>query len=140
MKRCVVDASLLVKLFVVEENSREAVAAVEAVDSLFAPDLVWAETANVLWKYVRRGDLPASDAEAILGDIVLMQIETVASHELVEAALAIAVETDRSVYDCLYLALAVERKCHLLTADERLANALSSARYSRHVRYVGRKR
>jgi predicted nucleic acid-binding protein len=38
----------------------------------------------------------------------------------------IAFAYDRSVYDCLYVALAVQSKTDLITADERLANALAA--------------
>jgi predicted nucleic acid-binding protein len=32
----------------------------------------------------------------------------------------------RSVYDCLYLALTLERGCELVTSDERFFNAIGS--------------
>ena len=52
--------------------------------------------------------------------------ETISSHILLPEALAIAFKYDQSVYDCLYVALAVEWKTDLITADERLANALAA--------------
>lgn len=48
------------------------------------------------------------------------------SEELLNKALAIAGEHNRSFYDGLYLALAVTEKIEMITADERLANAVSS--------------
>jgi predicted nucleic acid-binding protein len=41
-------------------------------------------------------------------------------------ALRIAFAYDRAVYDCLYVALAIQSKSQLITADERLANALAA--------------
>ena len=41
-------------------------------------------------------------------------------------ALRIAFAYDRAVYDCLYVALAVRSKSQMITADERLANALAA--------------
>ena len=41
-------------------------------------------------------------------------------------AFAIATSFDRTVYDSVYAALAVVMKGHLITADERLANALAA--------------
>lgn len=140
MSRWVLDASVLVKLFVDEIGSSDAAAALKPTDELMAPDLVWAEAGNVLWKYVRRGDLAAADAEGILADMLQMPIETASSRDLIEPALAIAAETDRTVYDALYLAMAVERRCRLLTADERLVNALAATRFAKHVRHVAKKR
>jgi predicted nucleic acid-binding protein len=41
-------------------------------------------------------------------------------------ALRIAVTFERSFYDSLYVALAMSTKTELITADERLVNALGS--------------
>lgn len=46
---------------------------------------------------------------------------------LVGAALEIALAFDRSVYDSLYVALALRDDCQLVTADRRLYNALAPA-------------
>ncbi|RIK86177.1 MAG: PIN domain nuclease [Planctomycetota bacterium] len=140
MSPLVVDASVLVKLFIAEEGSRDAAAAVKRADALAAPDLLWAEVGNTLWKYVRRGDLSAHHAEQIAADMLQTPIEIAASGDLIESALTIAVETDRSVYDCLYLALAVRRQCRLLTADARLVSSLAATRFARHVRHVAKSR
>jgi hypothetical protein len=43
---------------------------------------------------------------------------------LLEAALDIAMRTGRMVYDSLYVALAVQMDCRLVTANEKLYNAL----------------
>lgn len=51
-------------------------------------------------------------------------IELVPDSELASAAFALALRTDRTVYDCLYLALAAEREVPMITADRRLHNAL----------------
>jgi predicted nucleic acid-binding protein len=51
---------------------------------------------------------------------------TVPGEELLPDALEIAFAYDRSVYDSLYVALAIQFKTEMITADERLANALAS--------------
>ena len=45
---------------------------------------------------------------------------------LLPEALKIALVYDRSVYDGLYAALAVQSKTDVITADERLADALAA--------------
>jgi len=47
------------------------------------------------------------------------------SGSMAENALRIAVQLDHPVYDCVYLALAVETGLQLLTADQRLFRAAS---------------
>jgi predicted nucleic acid-binding protein len=51
---------------------------------------------------------------------------SVSSLALLEDAFAIASAFDRTVYDGLYVALALMSKTELITADERLANALAA--------------
>jgi len=46
----------LIKLFFEEDHSEAAEHWVKATSQLIAPDLIWAETANVLWKRHRRAD------------------------------------------------------------------------------------
>jgi len=89
------------------------------------PDLFWAEMGNVLWKAVRVGRCTREVAETSLVLLQGRRFPAVSSESLVEQAFTIAVEFQRSVYDSIYVALAIESGCQLLTADEKLANALS---------------
>lgn len=125
MSAIVLDASVLIKLYLNEEGSRRAVNAAKKAETLLAPDLLWSEAGNILWKYVRRDELAADAAEAILRDMLQMPIAVTASADLVPQAFQIATEYDRTVYDSLYLALAVKAKAVVLTADRRLVNALA---------------
>jgi predicted nucleic acid-binding protein len=56
---------------------------------------------------------------------------------LLPQAYRIAVETGRTVYDCLYLALAQVHGCTMVTADERFYNALSHTPHSNSVVWIG---
>lgn len=137
MTRRVVDASVVVKLFFDEEHSKAAEKHVKQAGELLAPDLIWAEAANVVWKRVRRHDITPEEATGITQQLLALPIHVCPSADLVADALELAVRFDRSVYDGLYLALAVRRDCPLLTADQRLFNALSETPLARHVRFVG---
>lgn len=48
-----------------------------------------------------------------------------ASSPLIEAALPIARAYQRTVHDCIHVALAVETNSEMVTADERLASSLA---------------
>ncbi|MGH9854639.1 MAG: type II toxin-antitoxin system VapC family toxin, partial [Blastocatellia bacterium] len=93
---------------------------------LTAPDLLIAEAANVFWKRAARNDITAQEAEDNLKDLLSINLPLVSSSLLAPRALAIARAHRRSVYDCLYLALALDRSCDLVTTDERLANAVGA--------------
>jgi predicted nucleic acid-binding protein len=90
------------------------------------PDVFWAEVGNVLWKGARRGRWGRDDAENVAADFKARDFVTVPSQILLPEALKLAFAYDRSVYDSLYVALAMESKSELITADERLANALAA--------------
>jgi predicted nucleic acid-binding protein len=134
MSRIVLDASVLIKLYINEEGSRRAVAAVKKAEALVAPDLLWSEAGNILWKYVRRGDLDLDAAQSMLRDMLQMPIVITPSSGLVEQAFEIATQADRTVYDSLYLALALQAKSVMLTADQRLVHALADQPLGKFVR------
>jgi len=90
------------------------------------PDVFWAELGNVLWRGTRQQRWRRDQAETVFADMKERDFDTVPSLILLPEALTIAFRYDRSVYDCLYVALAVESKTELITADERLANALAA--------------
>lgn len=136
MNAVVLDASVLIKLFIEEPGSVEAVAAVESAEQLLAPDLLLAESSDILWKRVQRDELDATVADELLTDILQMQIQYTPTRDLVEVALRLAIETKRTVYDALYLALAIQADAVLLTADERLVNSLDSAPYAARLRPI----
>lgn len=90
------------------------------------PDIFWAEIGNVLWKGVKRGRWSRTRAESVAADFARRDFTTVPSLALFSEALNIAFAHDQSIYNCFYAALAVEAKAELITADERLANALAA--------------
>lgn len=137
MNVVVVDASVLVKLFIDEGDSDQAELELSKSDLLIAPDLLLPETANILWKYVGRGELSLDSVEAILDDILQIPIRYTESQALIERALRIAIDTKRTVYDCLYIALAELAQTIVLTADERLANSVAATQYGPYVRKIG---
>lgn len=120
MTRVVVDASVAVKWFIPEELSADARMFLAAEYELLAPDLLWAELGNVLWKKHRRRELDPRTARRLLRDFARVPIEYHASERWTEAALELAIRHGITVYDGLYLALAVGNGCRVVTADRRL--------------------
>jgi predicted nucleic acid-binding protein len=90
------------------------------------PDVFWAEMGNVLWKGAKRGRWSRADAETAAAEFTSQDFTTVPTSNLLPEALKIAFTYDRNIYDCVYAALAYQAKADLITADERLANALAA--------------
>ena len=93
---------------------------------LAVPDLFWVEVGNVLWKSVRTGRILRAAADTAYEFMLDLGLAVVPSQNLVRDALPIALDQTRTVYESLYIALAVQSKSQLITADERLANAVSA--------------
>jgi predicted nucleic acid-binding protein len=127
----VIDASVAVKwlpLFAHEPYIVEAQRFRDRSDSgeiaLLVPGLFWIEVASILWKAARRGACLPIEAKMALDSLRGLGLSTFYSDELLSAALALALRHNRSVYDSLYVALAVRLHAQFVTADEKLANAL----------------
>ena len=133
MTAFVVDASVAAKWYLPSKDEMLVAEARQLLDSftrgklrLFVPDLFWAEMGNLLWKAVRTGKVVKDVAVSSMTQIRELNLPTYSSYDLLPDALQIALRYDRPVYDSLYVALAVRSATDLITADERLANALAA--------------
>ena len=133
MKACVVDASLVAAAFFREPCAEAAQEVLTANRPLYAPDLISAEFGNVVWKRCRRGEITAEEAAGLMADFLRLPLEITPTAELADVALQLALRTGRTVYDCLYLALAVRTNGVLVTADKRLVNALAGSPLAKYV-------
>jgi predicted nucleic acid-binding protein len=138
MPRYVVDASVAAKWYFDEEHSAQA-ARLLADDrsDLAAPDFVRIEVAAVAWKRVIRKEIEPEKAESILRELLTVPLDLEPAVELVLAALSIALQTQRTVYDAIYLALAVQSGSPLLTGDRKLFEAIKAGPLSAHIMWIG---
>ncbi len=61
-----------------------------------------------------------------MADLKGYDFDAVPSLLLMDEAMPISLDFGIALYDCLYVALAMQAKADLITADERLANALAA--------------
>ena len=130
--RCVLDASVGIKLFVEEEFSDKvqqlfAKLADDPQAEIHVPDLFYVECANILLKYTRRFDRPLEDSLADLKDLNELALTITSTTELIEDALKLADEKKLTAYDACYAALAQKLDLPLVTADAPLAKAIDWA-------------
>jgi predicted nucleic acid-binding protein len=122
----VVDASVAAKWIVVEEFYAEARLLPSPSADLIAPDVMPLELSRVMLKKVRRGEL--SEASARLPIVAGLQFMTFhPSLNLLARAIDISLQHQRDPFDGLYIALALQERCPLVTADRILYDALVSA-------------
>ena len=121
----VVDASVVIKWFVPEVDSEAARRWLDAPHDYIAPDLLFPETGNTVWKKVRRGELTPDEGQRLVTDLSVIAVEAVAMRALLPDAHALALSTGITVYDATYLALAVRLETQVITGDDRFARRLA---------------
>ena len=126
----VIDASVALKWFLTEEDSRGADALFDAFlrsrAELLAPDVLLLEVANALWKQTALLKLLRSEeAVSIFHDFITLPLNLQPSNPLASRALNLAMKFQHPVYDMLYCALAIENDCEFVTADRVLVSRLS---------------
>jgi predicted nucleic acid-binding protein len=130
--RFVVDASVGIKLFVMEELSEQAqLLFTKLTDDppaeLYVPDLFYIECANILLKYMRRFGRPLEDSLADLADMNKLAFKTVSTAELMESALLLASQKNLTAYGACYAVLARQLNIPLITADKPMIKAVEWA-------------
>ncbi len=120
----IVDASVALKWFFVEEGSDRAMALLDG-RALSAPSIWLAEAANAVWRRRVLGEIERKEALALLSDLGEAEVETVEIAGLIDTAYKIADDLNHPIYDCLYLAAAIERDTHVVTADKRFLRAVA---------------
>lgn len=115
----IVDASIAVS-WIVETPFSEPARRLGS-DGCIAPSLLLVETTNALLNYSRIGHILMDGVLAGIQALEIAVSELIPDRMLLPSATRIAADKNHKVYDCLYLALAIERRATLITADRRLA-------------------
>jgi predicted nucleic acid-binding protein len=133
----VVDASLVLKWFVPEIHFEAAARWLSASHDYVAPDLLFPEVGNTVWKKVRRGELSVADGRRLASAMAGIAVEAVAMSGLIGDAVALAIATDITVYDATYVTLAVRLDTQVVTGDDRLVARLAGhTMLAPHVRRI----
>jgi predicted nucleic acid-binding protein len=137
MSLLVIDASVGIKWFVPEVLTAEALRLRHAGHELHVPAFFDVEVANIVWKKLRRGELNRVDADAIVTQLQVLPLTRHPDSPLLASALDLADQTQRTVYDCVYLALAKQLGGVMMTADEKLVNGLAATPWALLVSWLG---
>lgn len=123
----VVDASLAVKWFLAEPFSDQAASVLSAyVGQIFVPDLMLVEVTSALVRNANMVKSSRANVEVALdrfgkliadGDVVTRRSSDTAIRQSADTAITLG----HPLKDCLYLALAMELDCELVTCDAKFA-------------------
>jgi predicted nucleic acid-binding protein len=114
----IVDASVAVKWVVSEPGSAAAVALLK--QPLGAPALWLSEASNALWAKVMRRQLTPAEVRGQAADLADAPVTALALPGLLSTAMSLALELEHPIYDCFYLAAAIQKDTYVVTADRQL--------------------
>ncbi|CAN5836750.1 PIN domain-containing protein [soil metagenome] len=119
----VLDASAVAELLLdTEQGERVGRLVATPHESLHAPELLAAEIASVLRKFVLRGEMAVLVAQRAIGELQALGIETYPHLPFMSRVLDLRATV--ASYDAFYVALAEALNAALVTCDARLASTL----------------
>ncbi|WP_423211851.1 type II toxin-antitoxin system VapC family toxin [Paracoccus yeei] len=118
----VIDASALIAWIMPDESGVDLASLTARHDEIEAPWLLWAEVRNILIVNERRGRLPAGAVEQIIEvvDAFGVTLDTKPAQSVV---IDLARRHGLTIYDSLYLELALRKGAALATLDAALIRA-----------------
>ena len=118
----VLDASAVVELLLDTVTGRRVAMLIEdAALGLHAPHLLDVEVVSALRRFVRDGSLDEEEAQAVIGDLMALDLQRHSHEALLERAWDLRANV--TTYDAVYVALAEALDATLLTCDSKLARA-----------------
>jgi predicted nucleic acid-binding protein len=132
------DASVGVKWYIPEPDSREALNILDPRFELHVPSYFFTEAANVLQRKVAvERSLSEAEGLEIFHLLHTLPMNVRAADELLEDALRHGIRYRRPVYNCLYLVLAESLDGKVVTGDRRLYNGVRGGPLGHLVWWVG---
>ncbi|MCG2782821.1 MAG: type II toxin-antitoxin system VapC family toxin [Candidatus Altiarchaeales archaeon] len=124
----VLDASVIAKWFYDEEYTDKALEIrkefFKGDIDIIVPELLFYEVSNAL-RYNK--DIPRKDKGERIDDLSLIDFKVVRfSNKIASMALKTALDTNTTIYDSTYLAVARLNKCPLITADKEYIKRIKS--------------
>lgn len=120
----VLDASVALKIVLNEPDSSVAIALREdfknQIHQLIAPDTLPVEIAHALTRAERRSVIPVGLGSVLFSHFLDPCPTLYAYGDLIDRAMELSSKMKIGVFDCLYIALAEEEDCKVVSADQRL--------------------
>lgn len=137
----VIDTSIAAKWYIPEDHSAEARLYMGSGIDRHAPDLLPIEAGHALLKRVRSADpnrhLPRDQARRVVAALrASAPIQYHPSLSLLEPAFALAEQIGASIYDGLFLALAIQLDGRIVTADRKFYDKIVASPHAARAFWV----
>ena len=126
----VLDCSVAFKFVVAEKDSEKANLLRDdfraGIHELICPDIFSGELGHALTKAERKAQITVGAALRLWSKVMATPPRQIPSLAITYRAIEISSLTRVGVFDCLYVALAEQERCELVTADGRLVKTLQA--------------
>lgn len=126
--RIIVDSSVAVKWEILESDSDKAIRLRDdfqsGIHELLSVGIFKVEAAHALTRAERQGRLRPGEAKILLASILTTAPQVFSFSPLLDRAIDLSSSMRIGIYDCLFVALAEQEKCDLITADDKLVKIL----------------
>jgi len=136
MNAFILDACVAAKWFFDEEHSSKAKLLLDFLDQTHIPDFFFLEIDNILCKRIRRGEITPADGKEIRLLFREYPFHIYSFSNLLDIGYDIANRTKLSLYDCLYISLAVSLESPFITADRRLYHNSQSTPFAQYIKWI----
>jgi predicted nucleic acid-binding protein len=136
LKRFVLDASVAAKWYLQEQYSELADELAACEPEWVIPDLFFFEMGNIFWKKVGGGEMDEGDVREAMKDLLSIGFKQRETRSLICYALELAMEFQCTVYDGLYLAVAIDERCPMITADRKFYGTFSRTALGEHLIWI----
>ncbi len=136
MKTYVLDSCVAIKWYFPERHKEAAERLLNSAYHLHVPHLFLLEFINVVCKKRRRGDISKEESDFAINEIQQVPLKWHDDRAVLTKAYDIANEMQRSLYDCLYLSLAISLDGEMVTADLKFYEALKTGNYAKWLCWV----
>ncbi len=123
----ILDASVLAKLFIEEDGSDLAEDIISNTHPILAPDIARIEVASAITRACRNKTMDEENGRRQLTawrrciEVGTVQLIDMTEHQI--EAESLSMKLRHPLIDCLYLAIAIDRKMPLVTADQPFIDA-----------------
>lgn len=136
MNQFVVDSSIAAKWFLTEEYTDVSLKLLDPDFELHVPSIFFLEIDNILCKKIRRNELSNQESQKVRNGIREMPFYVHSFEDVLEPAYEIAIRTGASIYDCIFLAVALIGDFMVVTADRRFFENILKSQYSKHIIWI----
>jgi len=133
----IIDASVAVRWVVDLPHQQEARSLLTFRNRLLAPDFLHAEVGNALTKLIRGKAVSHADGMEAYEDFFRAPVHVLPARPLAHQAMKLALKSGQSLYDCLYLSLAISETGLFATADGRFWKAMKATPHAKHIHFIG---